>query len=297
MWTIERIVHFEPGDFLRDGLTHFGFHDRRGRRFGIDHPRHFLGLVGKGGRVEWTVAAHAVFPGVSNIEAPLSFPMYVDLLRDGSPIVSNFDSAQLFRIDMRELRAELLVDGHALGMADMGNCVVDRDGFIWVNEVRGSRVWRFHPGGRPARTVEGFGWIYDIRIARDGEIFVLDSGNFALRAIDPDTGAVRTVAEGFASDPTATFDGPISLSLDEHGKAYVGDRQAHVVREVDVAGGAMTTIAGRADVDGNSNAATLRDPLQLNLPEISSMDYHAGRLYVPTDLDGEHGDLAVLRRI
>jgi hypothetical protein len=297
MWTVERIVHFEPGDFVKDGLAHFGFRDARGRLFAIDHPRHFLGLVREGGRIEWTAGADEIFPGVPNIEVPLSFPMYVDLLPDGSPVVSNFGSAQLFRLDMHEMRAELLVDGHALGMEDMGNCVVDGDGSIWVNEVRGSRVWRLDAAGRPLRSIEGFGWIYDIRLAPDGEVFVLDSGNFALRALDPRTYAVRTVAEGFASDPTAAFDGPISLALDERGKAYVGDRFAHVVREIDLASGAMTTIAGCADADdARANPSTLRDPARLNLPQISSMDYDRGRLFVPTDLAGDRGDLAVLRR-
>ena len=35
------------------------------------------------------------------------------------------------------MTARLLVDGHALGLIDMGNCVVDDDGYIWVNEVTG----------------------------------------------------------------------------------------------------------------------------------------------------------------
>ena len=95
---------------------------------------------------------------------------------------------------------------------------------------------------------------------------------------------MRTVAEGFASDPTARFDGPISLAIDERGKAFVGDRHAHVVREVNPVSGAMTAIAGEGA------------PLRIDLPEISSMDYDRGRLYVPTDLDGEKGDLFVLRR-
>jgi len=290
-------VHFEPGDFVKDGLTHFGFRDARGRLFGIDHVHHFAALVREGGRVEWTIASARVFDGVPNIAAPLNFPMYVDVLPDGSPIVSNFGTAQLFRIDLHRMRAEVLVDGEAIGMEDMGNCAVDRDGLIWVNEVRGSRVWCFDPAGRPVRTIDGFGWIYDLRIAPDGEVFVLDSGNFALRAVDPDTYAVRTVAEGFASDPTARFDGPISLALDERGKAYVGDRFAHVVREIDLATGAMTAIAGRPVVDdARANPSTERDPTRLNLPQISSMDYARGRLFVPTDLDGDRGDLAVLRR-
>jgi streptogramin lyase len=223
--------------------------------------------------------------------------MYVDVLPDGSPIVSNFGDARLWRIDLARMHADVLVDGHTLGMVDMGNCVVDTEGFVWINEVRGGRVWRFDPNGRHVRTIDGFGWIYDIRLAPDGELFVLDSGNFALRAVDPDTRSVRTVAEGFASKPTARFDGPISLAVAEDGIAYVGDRFAYVVRAVDPASGATTTVAGSGDADdARPNDPFETDPLRLNLPEISSMDYCAGRLYVPTDLDPDGGDLAVLMR-
>ncbi len=53
-----------------------------------------------------------------------------------------------------------------------------------------------------------------------------------------------------------------------------------------------TTTASRA----LANNPEEKDPLNLNLPEISSMDYHKGYLFVPTDLSSEVGDLAVLRR-
>jgi hypothetical protein len=38
------------------------------------------------------------------------------------------------------------------------------------------------------------------------------------------------------------------------------------------------------------------NPLNVNLPKISSMDYHGGRLFIPTDLNGASGDLIVLRK-
>lgn len=64
---------------------------------------------------------------------------------------------------------------------------------------------------------------------------------------------------------------------------------------IERATGVITTVAGRREVDDDrANDPAERDPLRLNLPQISSMDYHAGHLYVPTDLFGDRGDPAVL---
>lgn len=327
---MDRIVHFDfrSDRIVKCGCVHFGFHDRAGRHFGIAHQKHFLGCIGDDDGLAWTVASHPVFPGVANIAADLNYPMYVDSLPDQTLVVSNFKTADVYRVDVPAMKARVLIDGHSLGMADVGNCVVDDDGYIWVNEVTGCRVWRFDPKGRPelilgdgtpgfqADVVDfahaRFSWIYDIRRAPDGSIYVLDSKNYALRVIDVAAGVVRTVAGSgqpgpssdsrdarhatFGSNPAAEFDGPISLALDEDGNAYVGDRFNQVVRMIDP-GGAITTIAGRSgDSSNQANDPDLSDPLQLRLPQISSMDCHDGRLFVPTDLTTDSGDLAVLRR-
>ncbi|HXY81081.1 MAG TPA: hypothetical protein VEH55_06900 [Gaiellaceae bacterium] len=329
-WIVESVVHFEPGDFVKDGLAHFGFHARDGRYYAISHQQHHLGLVGPDDRTEWTVAPRPVFEGVPNIAADLEFPMYVDALPDGTLVVSSFGNGLLHRVDPESMSASILVDGRELGLVDMGNCVVDDEGFVWVNEVRGCRVWRFDRDGRPVETLgDGsagfqadsasfdevrFGWIYDIRRGPDGTIHVLDSSNFALRTIDTRSRTVQTLAgngkpgyagdggharlASFGSDPAAAFDGPISLALDDAGNAFVGDRFNHVVRMIDRRSGIISTIAGRPDATaavGNDPAE--RDPLRLDLPQISSMDFGRGRLLVPTDLAGDSGDLAVLRRL
>ena len=292
-WTVDRVVHFEPGAFLKDGVSHFGFRDRLGRLLALDHQRHRFALVSPAGEVEWTAGAQPFQDGVPHLTADLSFPIYADVLPDGAVLVSNFGDARLWRLEASGARATVLVDGHALGMADMGNCAVDDEGYVWINEVTGCRVRRFDPAGRPVLTLgDGtpgfdagrvgfeharFNWIYDLRPAPDGRLLVLDSRNYALRAIEPEERCVETLATGFGSDPDARFDGPISLAVDEAGTAYVGDRWNHVVRVVGL-GGEVETILG------------------LRLPAISSMDYHAGELFVPTDLDDGSGDLVVLRR-
>jgi len=328
-WTIDRIVHFRPGEFVKAGLDQFGFHTRTGQYYAIEHRRHFLGLVGDDDRVTWTVAPQPVLPGVPNIHADLSFPMYVDVLADDTLVVSNFGNARLFRIDPRRMTADLLIDGHQLGMVDMGNAVVDDAGLIWVNEVKGCRVWRFDHEGRPVQTLgDGipgfqphavafeevrFGWIYDLRRGHDGNVYVLDSKNFALRVIDIGARTVRIVAGSgtpgytgdggdarsatFGSDSAAQFDGPISLSLDEAGNAFVGDRFNHVVRMIERASGIITTIAGHPGSHSErASDPSEHDPLRVNLPEISSLDYERGCLFVPTDLARGSGDLIVLRK-
>jgi hypothetical protein len=329
-WAVERIIHFGLGDFVKNGLSHFGFHDRGRNRYAIFHQKHFLGFIEDNDRLKWTVAAHQVFKGTPNIAAKLNYPMYIDTLPDGTLIVSNFGDACLYRIDVRRKKAELFVDGSKLGMKDAGNCVVDNEGSVWVNEVKGCRIWRFGSVGKPVLKLGdgafgfqlgtvGFGeakfsWIYDIRRGPDGNIYVLDSRNFAVRMIDLKRRVVHTLAgtgkagyEGdngdalhatFGSDPEARFDGPISLSLDEEGNIFVGDRMNHVVRMINRKSGVIKTIAGNYHcVKGLNNNPEEKDPLKLNLPEISSMDYYDGRLFVPTDLSPEVGDLAVLKKL
>jgi hypothetical protein len=328
-WTVDRITHFGVGDLVKNGLSHFGFHDRTGKHYCIFHQKHFLGLIGENDRLEWTAAAHPIFEGTPNIVVKLNYPMYIDNLNDNSLIVSNFGDAKLYRINVEEKKAELFVDGVRIGMKDAGNCVVDNENTVWVNEVKGCRVWRFDSTGRPVLTLGSgvpgfqsaavdfgdvaFNWIYDIRRGPDGDIYVLDSRNFAVRLIDLKRRVVTTLAgtgkagykgdngnalnATFGSNPAERFDGPISLSLDEEGNIFVGDRQNHVVRMIHRKSDVIRTIAGNPkSIVGMSNDPDEKDPLRLNLPEISSMDYFNGSLFVPTDLTPEEGDLAVLRR-
>jgi hypothetical protein len=327
-WSVERIVHFDTeSDFVKAGFAHFGFHDKTGGFYAISHQRHFMGLVGRRGELVWTVAKEPVFRAIPNIQAPLDFPIFVDSLDDDSLVVSNFGDSRLYRIYPDRMKAELFVDGNALGIKHAGNCVVDDDGHVWLNEVEGCRIRKFDQLGRLVLTlgkgVPGFqsrpaefdevmfNWIYDIRRGRDGNIYVLDSKNFAVRVIDVGAGRVFTIAgtglPGYGGDggnpllatvggdKSARFDGPISLSLDEDGNIYVGDRFNRVVRMIDKESNTIVTIAGDTRFEGEQrNGQEEKDPLRLRLPKIASMDYWNGRLFVPTDLSEGSGDLAVL---
>jgi hypothetical protein len=243
-------------------------------------------------------------------------------------VSSNFRDSRFYQIDPIRKTARLFIDGPSLGMSRAGNCVVD-EGCVWVSEVDGCRIWRFDATGKPMLKLGNgeagfqsdiadfdevrFSWIYDMRRGPDGNIYVLDSRNFAVRMIDLRLNRVRTVAgtgkpgydgDGgdarlatFRSSPAACFDGPISLSLDEEGNIFVGDKFNRVVRMIERAHNAITTIAGHTtSTSDKANAPEERDPLAVRPPKISSMEYFDGRLLVPTDLSENSGDLVVLTK-
>jgi hypothetical protein len=86
------------------------------------------------------------------------------------------------------------------------------------------------------------------------------------------------------------------LSEIEWDDMFVGDRYNHAVRMIQRSSGIVGTIAGRRVADSNQrNDVHESNPLNLNLPEIASMDYHRGHLLVPTNLTSG-GELAVLYR-
>jgi hypothetical protein len=71
------------------------------------------------------------------------------------------------------------------------------------------------------------------------------------------------------------FNGPISISLDEEGNIFVGDRFYHVVRMIYRKTGIIETIAGkRMNIEERIKDTRKTKSFRLSLPQISSMDYH-----------------------
>ncbi|MFW9905475.1 MAG: hypothetical protein ACFFFH_14130, partial [Candidatus Thorarchaeota archaeon] len=89
------------------------------------------------------------------------------------------------------------------------------------------------------------------------------------------------------SKPNVHFDGPYSLSLDEDGNIYIGDTQNHVLRMVEKQTNIISTIAGNHQVKPDiRNDPLEKDPLKLNFPLISSLDYYNKCLFIP-DMNGD----------
>ncbi|EOD15737.1 hypothetical protein EMIHUDRAFT_44097, partial [Emiliania huxleyi CCMP1516] len=113
-----------------------------------------------------------------------------------------------------------------------------------------------------------------IAISPDGSaLFVADCWNKKIRRVEVATGAVTTVAgSGERGDAdgvggAAEFDGPGGIALSPDGSAlFVADFRNHKIRRVEVATGAVTTVAGsgaEGSADGVGGAAQFNNPYDI----------------------------------
>jgi DNA-binding beta-propeller fold protein YncE len=146
-------------------------------------------------------------------------------------------------------------------------------------DLRGSRVSTLAgDGAATAANTDGVGaaarFNGPARLCLLGStLYVADSANRSLRAVDMTSGAVTTVA-GSSANPAATVDGPLAmarfrslsgLACDAAGRrVFVADATAHALRVVDLNAGTVQTLSGRDSMsgpaDGALNEALFRGP-------------------------------------
>ena len=91
-------------------------------------------------------------------------------------------------------------------------------------------------------------------IAKNGDLYITDLGNYVVRKISADTGIITTVA---GSTPAcsgdngdggpaiqAHFCGPNDIAMDSKGNLFISDRYSRIVRKVDAGTGIISTLAG-----------------------------------------------------
>ncbi len=125
-----------------------------------------------------------------------------------------------------------------------------------------------------------FSSVSGIAVDGRGEVYVVDSGNNAIRKIST-AGVVTTFAGlpgpgGYADGPpgAARFNGPHSIAVDAAGNFFVTDAGNFVVRKIS-SSGVVTTLAGSPGnagaVDGMERAARFRFPSGLVLDQTGSL--------------------------
>lgn len=143
------------------------------------------------------------------------------------------------------------------------------DGTVTTLSGDGQAVHRGDDGPAARASIHG---ARAVEVASNGQVFIVEREGNSVRAINPRTGLITTIAGkgslGYGGDgrsaADATFRGPKEIDVAPNGDAYVVDTENHAIRKIDAKTGVISTIAGTGKPgsgDGTNDA-----PLELNRP-------------------------------
>ncbi len=178
------------------------------------------------------------------------------------------------------------------------------DGAIWFCEYEGHVVRRIGKDGIIS-TVAGTGQQnytgdggpalkatlnnpHEIRFDGEGNLFIADTSNNAIRRIDAKTKIITTVAgtgkPGYSGDKglatAAQLNQPISLQLNANGDLYICEIGNHVIRRVDAKSRLISTVAGTGSTGVPTDGAHISGT-PLNGPRSLDVDAR-GNLWLAT---------------
>jgi DNA-binding beta-propeller fold protein YncE len=161
-------------------------------------------------------------------------------------------------------------------------CQIDADGKVTVRAGSGMKGLVDGPA-----TKAQFNGPHNLAIAKNGDIYVADTLNNAVRKIDAATGEVSTVAgtgkKGFAGDggpaKSAEFNQLYHVALDaDQTGLYVADLGNIRIRKIDLKTGMVSTVAGTGKKGAPADGAK-GDDAPLVDPRACALD-SKGRLYI-----------------
>lgn len=122
-----------------------------------------------------------------------------------------------------------------------------------------------HTGDGGPATAAGVWGARAVKVAADGRVYILERQGSSLRAADPHTGVIATVAgtgaRGYSGDGgpalAAVFDAPKEMAIDSNGGVLIVDTENHAIRAIDLASGIVDTIAGGRKGSGGDGGPAL----------------------------------------
>lgn len=167
--------------------------------------------------------------------------------------------------------AALVVQGARLYVADQSNNrirVVDlRTGVITT--VAGTGTAAFNGDGRPA-TEAALAGPSGLTIGTDGRLYIADTFNGRIRAVDPATGIIETVVgdggeyryQGETEAASPSLSRPSGIAVDVEGNVFMTDSDNHLVRRWDRVAGRIDRVAGTGSANYGGDGKT---PLEASL--------------------------------
>jgi DNA-binding beta-propeller fold protein YncE len=130
---------------------------------------------------------------------------------------------------------------------------------VRVVDLASGVIWTFAGTGEPEHsgdggpaTAAGIHGARAVKVAADGTVYILERQGSTLRAVNPQSGVITTVAgtgeRGYRGDNgpalAAVFDAPKELAIDREGNLLIVDTENHAIRRVDISSGIVVTIVG-----------------------------------------------------
>jgi len=244
--------------------------DRPGNMYLVEMQNNIVRRVEASTNIISTIAGNgqAGFGGDGGpaTQARLRQPHSIALDHRGGLYIADIGNHRIRRVDLASGmidtvagngEAELPTDGgQARGHALLGPRALAIDGpTMWIALREGHSVWQLDlnegtlhhvagsgmKGNRDGdRLTAQFNGPKGIAVGPDGRLFVVDTENHTIRAVDPQRGLVTTVAgsgqPGDSGDGgparKATMNRPHGIGVDANGDLYIGDTLNHRVRRV-----------------------------------------------------------------
>ena len=170
----------------------------------------------------------------------------------GQPRCSG-DGESALEAGLNEPAALAVSGGDVLYIADQSNNrvrAVDLATGV-IRTVAGTGTAAYNGDG-VAATETGLAGPGGLALASDGTLFIADSFNGRIRAVDPVTGLIRTVVgdggeyryQGPDEPPSNSLSRPSGIALDEQGNLFFTDSDNHLVRRWNRTTGRIERIAG-----------------------------------------------------
>jgi len=248
--------------------------------------------------------------------ATLGFPGDVAIDAAGNVYVEDFNSARIRRIDAQTGVITTVAgngkpgfsgDGGPATSAALGppeGIGVDSAGNLFIPDTANSRIRRVDAVTGVITTVAGNGeskfagdggpavsaslsFPLATAVDKQGNLYIVDSGNNRLRIVSAATGIISTVAGisgscGFSGDggpaSAAAMCKPAHVAVDQQGNLFISDTGNNRIRRVDHATRIISTVAGNG-TRGFSGDGGPADKAALNSPQGIAVDSH-GVLYI-----------------
>ena len=153
-------------------------------------------------------------------------------------------------------------DGRTLFIADVAGHRIRKVDLSTqtISTFAGTGVGRHEGDGGPAARCSIWG-ARAVEVGPDGTVYILEREGNTLRAVDPRSGLISTIAgtgrKGYSGDGgparEATFNGPKELAVDRAGNLYIVDTENHAIRFIDHASGTIRTLAGTGEAGGQGD--------------------------------------------